>query len=98
MQLFFEGEASLANFKTQADSYICSVLPESPYHQVYLTPGGLVHLRDGANTQYVTGTAFLFVTYGDLLARYHQTVNCGGQQFDSTHLIAFAKKQVHIHI
>ncbi|KAL9680426.1 hypothetical protein QQ045_018305 [Rhodiola kirilowii] len=93
-KLFFEGEASLANFKNQADSYICSVLPESPFHQVFLTPGGLIHLRDGANTQYVTGTAFLFTTYGDLLARYHQSVNCGGQQFDSSHLIAFAKKQV----
>jgi endoglucanase len=31
------------------------------FHQVFITPGGLIHLRDGANTQYVTSTAFLFV-------------------------------------
>lgn len=92
--LYFEGEKGLENFKKQADSFVCSVLPESPYHQVYISPGGLVHLRDGANTQYVTSTAFLFSVYSDLLANYKQKVICGAQEFDSTQLMAFAKKQM----
>ena len=39
MQFYFEGEKGLETLKNQADSFICSVLPDSPYHQIYLTPG-----------------------------------------------------------
>ncbi|KAK9081480.1 hypothetical protein Syun_030804 [Stephania yunnanensis] len=92
--LYFEGEHSLETYKKQADNFVCSILPDSPYHQVYISPGGLIHLRDGANTQYVTSTAFLFSVYSDMLARHHQKVFCGNQQFDSTHLMAFAKQQM----
>ncbi|KAL9444973.1 hypothetical protein AB3S75_018048 [Citrus x aurantiifolia] len=94
-EMFFEsGDQALANFKNQADSYVCSVLPESPYHQVYMTPGGLIHYRDGANAQYVTGTALLFSIYADVLAKHNQKITCGGQQFGSSQLMAFAKKQM----
>ncbi|BBG95045.1 glycosyl hydrolase 9A4 [Prunus dulcis] len=93
-KLFFKGEKTLENYKNQAESYICSNLPESPYNQITMSPGGLIHLRDGANTQYVTGTAFLFSVYSDLLAHHNQKVNCGGKQFDSEAIAAFAKKQM----
>ncbi|KAL0864104.1 hypothetical protein Bca101_043222 [Brassica carinata] len=56
--------------------------------------GGLIHLRDGANTQYVTGTAFLFSAYADILQKHNQKMTCGSKQFDCTHLMAFAKKQI----
>ncbi|PON73113.1 Glycoside hydrolase [Parasponia andersonii] len=93
-KLYFEGEKSLEEFKSPADSFVCSVLPESPYHQVYISPGGAVHLRDGANTQYITGTALLFSVYSDVLAKHNQKISCGNQQFDSSHLWAFAKQQI----
>ncbi|OVA10341.1 Glycoside hydrolase [Macleaya cordata] len=93
-KLFFEGEKSLETYQKQADNFVCSVLPDSPYHQVFISPGGLIHLRDGANTQYVTSTAFLFSVYSDLMAQHNHKVTCGNQQFDSTHLLAFAKKQM----
>ncbi|XP_052210176.1 endoglucanase 16 isoform X2 [Diospyros lotus] len=93
-KLYLEGHKSLSSFKQQADGFICSVLPDSPYHQVYISPGGLVHLRDGANSQYVTGTALLFSVYGDLLAKHNQKVTCGNKQFSSAHLIDFGKKQM----
>ena len=93
-KLFFDGEKSLENYKNGADSYICSNIPDSPYHQITMTPGGMIHLRDGANTQYVTGTAHLFAVYSDILAQHNQKVNCGGKQFDSAALMAFAKKQM----
>ncbi|XP_077236359.1 glycosyl hydrolase 9A4 [Tasmannia lanceolata] len=92
--LYFAGEQKLENFKVQADDFVCSVLPESQYKLVYISPGGLIHLRDGANTQYVTSTAFLFSVYGDMLAKHKQVVKCGNQQFDSSHLLAFAKQQM----
>ncbi|CAK9313210.1 unnamed protein product [Citrullus colocynthis] len=93
-KFYLQGEKGLQMYKNQADSYICSNLPNSPYHQIYISPGGMVHLRDGANTQYVAGTAFLFSAYSDILATYKQTVQCANQQFDPTHLMAFAKKQM----
>ena len=65
---------------------------ELSYYLKFL--GGMVHMRDGANTQYVTGTAFLFSAYSDILATHQQTVQCGGQQFGSAQLMTFAKKQV----
>ncbi|XVE70831.1 hypothetical protein DITRI_Ditri10aG0101800 [Diplodiscus trichospermus] len=91
---FFNGDHALHSYREHADSYICSALPESPYHKIPMTPGGLIHLRDGANLQYVTGASFLFTIYGDLLREFNQNVQCGDKQFDSTHLLAFAKQQM----
>ncbi|KAJ0029911.1 hypothetical protein Pint_13656 [Pistacia integerrima] len=94
MQFFFQGDNTLATYKYQADSFICSNLPGSPYHQVYMSPGGMLHLRDGANTQYVTSAALLFSVYSDALARHNQKVKCGDKQFDSNQVLAFAKQQI----
>ncbi|GMI88529.1 glycosyl hydrolase 9A4 [Hibiscus trionum] len=91
---FQRHDEALKDYKDQADSYICSVLPESPYFKVPRTPGGLIYLREGANLQYVTGASFLFTIYGDLLHRYNEKVQCADKQFEAKHLWAFAKKQM----
>ncbi|XP_038710565.1 endoglucanase 16-like isoform X2 [Tripterygium wilfordii] len=93
-KLNFEGQENLQTFKTQAESYFCSVHPDSPYHQIHVTQGGMVHFRDGANTQYVTSTAFLFTVYSDLLAKHNQKLTCGNKEFHSTHLFGFARQQI----
>ncbi|CAA0822741.1 Endoglucanase 16 [Striga hermonthica] len=93
-QFYMEGRKDLHEFKQQADSYICSVLPDSPDHQVFISPGGLVHLRDGANSQYVTGTALVFSIYSDILSRHKQQVICGGKKFGPARLMTFAKQQM----
>ncbi|XAR57539.1 Cellulase [Bertholletia excelsa] len=94
-KLYWEGEKSLKRFVHEAQSYICSVLPDSPQHKVYITPGGLVHLRDGANSQYVTSTAFLLSVYSDLMEKHKQKVNCGGKkEFNSAQVMDFAKQQM----
>ncbi|GMH10516.1 hypothetical protein Nepgr_012357 [Nepenthes gracilis] len=93
-QLHFEGDRDFDDYKKLADSFVCSILPESPYNQIQITPGGLIYLRDGANTQYVTSTAFLFSVYSDLLAQYRQQVTCDNQNFGSGPLMAFAKQQM----
>ncbi|EEF46151.1 endoglucanase 16 [Ricinus communis] len=93
-QFFFQGEQGLASHKNGADSFICSNHPESPYHQVYISPGGVLHLRDGANSQYVTGAALLFSVYSDILRQYNQKVNCGDKQLDADSLMSFAHQQM----
>jgi endoglucanase len=82
------------SFKTQADNYVCAVIPDTAFHQVFITPGGLIHLRDGANTQYVTSTAFLFVAYSDILLRTGQQVMCGNTPVSPDRLREFARQQV----
>ncbi|KAE8689158.1 Endoglucanase 16 [Hibiscus syriacus] len=80
--------------KEHADSYICAALPKSPYRRIPMTPGGLIHLRDGANLQYVTGASFLFSIYGDLLRKFNQKIDCGGKPFESNHVLDFTKQQM----
>ncbi|KOM42110.1 hypothetical protein LR48_Vigan04g230800 [Vigna angularis] len=93
-QLYFEGEKKFVKFKYHAESFICSVLPDSPYHQITMSPGGYIHLRDGANSQYATSTAFLFSVYSDLLAKHKDKVVCGDKTFSSSRLLSFAKEQM----
>lgn len=87
-------EGGVQNFKQQADNFVCGVLPDSAFHQLYISPGGMLHLRDGANTQYVTSTAFLLILYSDMLAKNHQTVTCGNQQIQPARLMEFATQQM----
>lgn len=56
--------------------------------------GGLIHLRDGANTQYVTSTAFLLDVYGHILIENNQNVSCGSQRIQPCRLQEFAKQQM----
>uniref|UniRef100_A0A453PSL5 cellulase n=2 Tax=Aegilops tauschii TaxID=37682 RepID=A0A453PSL5_AEGTS len=67
----------MQSYKTQADNFVCAVLPDTPFHQVFITPGSMIHLRDGANSQYVTGTVFLFLVYANWLDSARQDVMCG---------------------
>ncbi|KAJ0780447.1 putative cellulase [Helianthus annuus] len=93
-QLYWEGQKELHMFQQQADGYICAVHPDSPYRQPFMTPGGLIHFRDGANSQYVTSTAFLFSVYSDLLARHNMQVICGEKTLTHTDLMCFAKQEM----
>jgi len=45
-QLHFEGQKGLETFKAHGESYICSVLPDSPYHQIHLSPGKYMYIYD----------------------------------------------------
>lgn len=93
-ELNMTANGGLQSFKTQADNFVCAVLPDTAFHQVFITPGGMIHLRDGANTQYVTSTAFLFIVYSDLLLRTNQAVMCGSTRVAPARLREFAKQQM----
>ncbi|XP_065851085.1 endoglucanase 16 [Euphorbia lathyris] len=93
-QFFFQGEKGLTPHKQSADSFICSNHPKSPYHQIYISPGGVLNLRDGANSQYVTGASLLFSVYSDILKQFNQVVNCGEVKLDHQALFDFARQQM----
>ena len=41
-QLNITAEGGDQHFKIQADNFVCSILPESPTHQIYISPGMLM--------------------------------------------------------
>jgi len=43
--------------------------------------GGLLYVRDGANTQYVTGSSFLIAVFADYLTLAGDLLSCGDTSF-----------------
>ncbi|MQL94017.1 hypothetical protein Taro_026669 [Colocasia esculenta] len=92
---FLEGQVmSLESYKESADSFMCTLIPESSSSHIQYTPGGLIYKPGGSNMQHVTTIAFLLLTYADYLARTSQTVNCGNVAVGPASLRRQAKQQV----
>ncbi|CAN0891568.1 Endoglucanase 4 [Linum grandiflorum] len=81
-------------FATNADKFICSVLPKSPTVAVEYSLGGLLFKPGGSNMQHVTAVSFLFITYARHLQRYKRVVNCGHVAINHMRLLNFARDQV----
>ncbi|PKU85700.1 Endoglucanase 23 [Dendrobium catenatum] len=92
---FLEGKVfSLQSYKESADSFMCTLVPESSSPHIQYTPGGLIYKPGGSNMQHVTSIAFLLLTYANYLSRTSQYVNCGSIAISPASLRAQAKKQV----
>jgi len=76
---------------------VFTLLKVNQIYEQWCCAGGYIHLRNGANSQYATSSAYLFIVYSDLLAKYKGKIVCGEKSFDSSHLLSFAKKQVSAH-
>uniref|UniRef100_M1CPP0 Endoglucanase n=1 Tax=Solanum tuberosum TaxID=4113 RepID=M1CPP0_SOLTU len=79
-------------FLPYADTFVCSVLPESPTNTVRYTPGGLMYKSGICNMQNPTALSFLLLTY----ARYMKSrvIRCGNIDVTQKMLIRFARSQV----
>lgn len=92
---FLEGKVfSLQSYKESADSFMCTLIPESSSSHIEYTPGGMIYKPGGSNMQHVTSIAFLLLTYANYLSRTSQTVNCGSVSVGPTSLRRQAKNQV----
>ncbi|KAJ8459351.1 hypothetical protein OPV22_032277 [Ensete ventricosum] len=92
---FMEGQVlSLESYKEFADSFLCTLMPESSSSHIQYTPGGLLYKPGGSNMQHVTSISFLLLTYAKYLAKSSQTVNCGSIQVGPASLQLQAKKQI----
>ncbi|KAK9276833.1 hypothetical protein L1049_006370 [Liquidambar formosana] len=92
---FFAGKADLKKFKSDADSFICALMPGSSSQQIRTTPGGLLYTRDSSNLQYVTGSSMVLFAYSKTLnAANSGGVQCGSAHFSASQIRAFAKSQV----
>ncbi|KAK4804603.1 hypothetical protein SAY86_004420 [Trapa natans] len=71
---------SLQSYKASADSFMCTLVPESTSSHIQYTPGGLIYKPGGSNLQHATTIAFLLLVYANYLSQtttQSASVNCG---------------------
>ncbi|KAK7307875.1 hypothetical protein VNO77_41314 [Canavalia gladiata] len=92
---FYDGKKDLAKIKSDAESFICAVMPGSSYLQIKTTPGGLLYTRDSSNLQYATTSTMVLFIFSKILNRNHiDGIQCGWAHFTPSQIRAFAKTQV----
>uniref|UniRef100_A0A803LWA4 Endoglucanase n=1 Tax=Chenopodium quinoa TaxID=63459 RepID=A0A803LWA4_CHEQI len=92
---FLAGKRMLSDYKSKADSFVCSIVPESGSAQFQTTPGGLLFVRDAANLQYVTSASMIISIYTKALKQANISgVKCGSANLALSKLTAFTKSQV----
>ncbi|XAR72769.1 Cellulase [Bertholletia excelsa] len=84
---------SLQSYKSSADSFMCTLIPESDSYHIPYTPGGLIFKPGGSNLQHVTTAAFLLLVYAAYLDRSSQIVSCGGATAGPAELRRLARRQ-----
>ncbi|CAN8328822.1 unnamed protein product [Cochlearia groenlandica] len=86
---------NLEAYKASAESFMCSLVPESPGPHVEYTPGGLLYKPGGSQLQHATTISFLLLVYAHYLSRSSLSLTCGGTlDVPPDYLRRLAKKQV----
>ncbi|CAK7337054.1 unnamed protein product [Dovyalis caffra] len=81
-------------FITNADNFVCSLLPDSPTKSVTYSPGGLMFKPGGSNLQHATALSFLLIVYSRYLHLAKRSVHCGSVVATPSRLINVARSQV----
>ncbi|XP_028797241.1 endoglucanase 4-like [Neltuma alba] len=92
--LINSSSAASKPFITDANKFVCAVLPDSPAASVSYSPGGLLFKARGSNMQHATSYSFLFLAYASYLKESNSNINCGHVLVTPERLIQFAKSQV----
>ncbi|XP_054776934.1 endoglucanase 24-like isoform X2 [Prosopis cineraria] len=85
---------SLESYKASAESFLCTLIPETSSSHIEYTPGGLIYRPGGSNLQHSTSISFLQLVYSNYLSRTSQSLNCGNLNISPQTLRLEAKKQV----
>ncbi|XP_026410237.1 endoglucanase 4-like [Papaver somniferum] len=82
-------------FRSNANKFVCSILPESPSRSVEYSPGGLLFKPGGSNMQHSTALSFLLLIYARYLKHGSDIIHCGNNvSATSSRLIELARNQV----
>ncbi|KAK8562950.1 hypothetical protein V6N13_018498 [Hibiscus sabdariffa] len=81
-------------FTTNADRFVCSVLPESKTVSVSYSRGGLLVKPGGSNLQRPAALSFLLLVYSRALRRDKRVVRCDNVVAKPDRLIQVARSQV----
>lgn len=97
MQLVLDGKVEAsgiwAQYKTQAEEYICSCAQKSNQN-VAKTPGGLLWFLPWNNNQYVATATFVMCVYSKYLSAKGASLECSGGVFSPQDLTSFVRSQV----
>ncbi|KAL9230990.1 hypothetical protein vseg_006268 [Gypsophila vaccaria] len=92
---YLAGKQELSEYKSEADSFVCSVMPGSGSTQIQMTAGGLLFTRDTANLQYAASASMILSIYGKTLSAAHVSgVQCPAKTITPSQIKTFAKSQV----
>lgn len=95
MQEVLEGSVySLQSYKASADSFMCTLIPESSSSHIEYSPGGLIYKPGGSNLQHATTITFLLLIYANYLEKSSQVLNCGTISVNPSMLRKIGKRQV----
>ncbi|XP_050898486.1 endoglucanase 8 [Lathyrus oleraceus] len=81
-------------FITNADNFICHLLPDSPNKRVTYSKGGLLFIPGPSNMQHVASYSFLLIVYARYMEANNKIVNCGDVVAKPYDLDNLAKTQV----
>ncbi|KAL3621295.1 hypothetical protein CASFOL_036207 [Castilleja foliolosa] len=85
---------SLQSYRASADSFMCTLIPQSTSSHIEFTPGGLIYRPGGSNLQHATTISFLLLVYANYLEKSSQTINCGEISISPSTLRQIAHTQV----
>ncbi|XP_010531476.1 PREDICTED: endoglucanase 23-like [Tarenaya hassleriana] len=84
----------LQAYKTTADSFMCSFIPNSSGQHMTYTPAGLLHGGGMVPLQRPTSLSFLLLAYADYLSKASESLHCDSLVISPDDLRRIAKKQV----
>ncbi|KAI3971331.1 hypothetical protein MKX01_008175, partial [Papaver californicum] len=80
--------------RSNANKFVCFILPESPSRSVEYSPGGLLFKPGGSNMQHSTALSFLLLIYARYLKHGNDTIHCANNvSATSSRLIELARNQ-----
>ncbi|KAG6496990.1 hypothetical protein ZIOFF_044874 [Zingiber officinale] len=85
--------SQVGHYKTEAQTFACVVLPESPTKTMKYTPGGLIYKTRSSNNQVTGAVSLLALVYAKHLKQAKGTITCGKTQFPPSKLVDLAKSQ-----
>ncbi|OVA09799.1 Glycoside hydrolase [Macleaya cordata] len=89
-----ESAGTWAQYKSQAEQYICSCVQKAGSNNVKLTPGGLLWWQPWNGLQYVTTAMFVTAAYSDYLTAGKSSLHCQAGDVTPADLITFVRSQV----
>ncbi|KAK7310410.1 hypothetical protein RJT34_07914 [Clitoria ternatea] len=88
-----EASGIWAQYKTEAEQFICSCAQKSSQN-VDKTPGGLLWFLPWNNNQYVASAAFVMTVYSNYLSSNHASLKCSAGAVTPPDLISVVRSQV----
>ncbi|KAG6511932.1 hypothetical protein ZIOFF_030011 [Zingiber officinale] len=85
--------SQIGQYKKEAQTFACGVLPESPTRTIKYTPGGLLFKTEGCNSQVVGSLSLLALIYAKHVRLARERITCGNTKFPAWKLVEFAKNQ-----